>query len=353
LRRARALAAAAALALAPLAAAGALGGCSHASTLGGDPPVEVALPARATYEDGIGTLLDVKCAYCHTAGPSDLKPAQSPPDLDLTVYATTLTADGRVIRGADGIGRFLFDGILEHSVSTYTGATDRAMPLDYGTPLTSGEIDGLLAWSNAGSPRDATPLPAGGDAAVGATLFATPAPQGFACVDCHGTTGGGIAGIGPRIREVAVTPAKVKEMWLYRARHATPLDDADALSLRRYVKGLPGLLFDPGAAVASLSLATEPAGASLTAGAAPVTVVAAALDSGGAAVGAFEGLVAFSIDASSTANATLDPASGEVQATAGEARIAVAATSAGTVVLRASAVEPTATASPLALQAGP
>ena len=40
----------------------------------------------------------------------------------------------------------------------------------------------------------------------------------------------------------------------------TDVIDADALSLRRYVKGLPGLLFDPGAAVASLSLATEPAG---------------------------------------------------------------------------------------------
>lgn len=60
------------------------------------------------------------------------------------------------------------------------------------------------------------------------------------CVVCHGTGGGGTQ-VGPQIRSVAVTIAKINNMWEDRVAGFTPLTTAEAEALVTYVKNLNGI----------------------------------------------------------------------------------------------------------------
>jgi len=213
-------------------------GCSDADTLADEPPVEITINGQPTYQNGIGELLKVKCAYCHAVPKPDIAPDTVPPDLDLNHYATRVV-DGDVIRGADSIGRYIFDGILEGEVAQYADSFEpqttenlRQMPLDYGTQLTSAEIVNLELWSNTGSSLDGTPEPDDGDNARGSEIWFQ---QG--CVGCH-DLGNGIVFdglvIGPPIRPEALTIAKIKMMYLYRIR-PEPLSDEDAAAVRAFL----------------------------------------------------------------------------------------------------------------------
>lgn len=212
--------------------------CSSADTLGDEPPVEVTISGVPTFQNGIKDLLELKCAYCHAVPKPDIAPDTVPPDLDLTVYATQIV-DGELIRGADSIGRYIFDGILNKEVPQYADSFEpqttenlRQMPLDYGTPLTETEIANLELWSNLGSPFDETPDLTTMDNQRGAAIWFQ---EG--CASCHDLGNGVVSGddvIGPPIRPASLTIAKIKMMYLQRIRPEN-LSDEEAASVRTFL----------------------------------------------------------------------------------------------------------------------
>lgn len=220
--------------------------CSDADTLGDEPPVEVPVSGTPTFANGIAELLDLKCGYCHAYPLPDLAPNNIIDDLDLTVYATR-TEGGKVIRGADAIGRFLQDGILDHAVNLYTDTRVfppepidmRQMPLDYGTPVTDAEKQALMAWATSGSPLDDQPITLDGDADAGLLLWGN-------CNSCHGFFADGNAVddrlAGPALTHETTTIAKIKSMWLWgQALEGTgvePLSDQGAADLRAFIFSL-------------------------------------------------------------------------------------------------------------------
>ena len=228
--------------------------CSDAETLGDEPPVEVVITGSPTWDNGIRELVDLKCAYCHAVPRPDTAPNEIIADLDLTTYDTAIV-DGKVIRGADSIGRWLAIGILDHDVDIFLDITvipevlltARQMPLDYGTQLTETEKGQLLAWSANGSPRDDTPQPTG-DAAIGQGLYEAH------CGGCHANDGKGINAFidgaidptrwyGPPLRPNTTTVEKGKSMWLHKVvpfefRELDELSTEDAAAIHTYVNGL-------------------------------------------------------------------------------------------------------------------
>lgn len=212
--------------------------CSDADTLADEPPVEVPITGIPTYQNGIRELLDLKCGYCHAVPRPEIAPDTVPPDLDLTVYATQVV-DGKVIRGADSIGRYIFDGILAGEVQQYLDSfepktTDklRQMPLDYGTQLTPREVANLELWSNNGSPFDETPEPNDGDPTVGSRIWFQ-----NGCAGCH-DLGNGVEFdgkvVGPPVRPESLTIAKIKMMYLHRVRPEA-ITDEEASGVRAFL----------------------------------------------------------------------------------------------------------------------
>lgn len=213
----------------------ALFSCSDADSLGDVEPVSFTISGAPTWQNGIGDLTAAKCGYCHAVPRPEIAPRDTPEDLDLNFY-TTQVIDGQVVRGGDSIGRWLFDGILDHPVTRYADTTKpRQMPLDYGTPVTDQEKTYFLAWSNAGSPQGNETEPPAGDFNRGAELYFT------ACTSCH-DIGNGVPlpngeFLGPDIRPAALTVAKVKSMWLDKWS-PEPLSDEDAAAIRSFTLSL-------------------------------------------------------------------------------------------------------------------
>ena len=128
-----------------LLSASLLFGCSKADTLGGNAPEEVVISGAPTWENGIGELVRSKCASCHVIPFSCYTPPNTPSTLNLSVYDNSSN-----IRGANILGIWINSGILEKEL---TGIV-RKMPLEYATPLTSGEIESLKSWATSGSPKN-------------------------------------------------------------------------------------------------------------------------------------------------------------------------------------------------------
>lgn len=221
-----------------------LWGCSDADTLGEEPPREIVIQGAPTWTNQIAALAELKCAYCHAYPLPPLAPNDAPQDLDLTRFETYIAADGRVIRGADAVGSWIVQGLLEQPVAVFADFSNpsqtleaRQMPLDYGTQLTAQEIINLELWSEEGSPRDEAPEPAG-DAVAGRPLY-------FNCDFCHGFDGSGLSTqdgrfFGPPLRPKSVTISKIKSMWLHRSQAPEPLSDESAANLRAYILQLVG-----------------------------------------------------------------------------------------------------------------
>ncbi len=209
--------------------------CSNADTLGDEPVQEVVIQGQPTWENGIGELTRLKCGYCHGYPKPDIAPNDIVPDLDLNTYATRVE-NGVVIRGADSIGAWIDQDILDNPVTLFDGTSDpRAMPLDYGTPVTEREKAFFEVWSDAGSPENNAPPPAPGDAVRGSELY-----FGF-CAFCHSSGEGNRLNsgkfLGPPLRSNAVTVAKIKSMWLHKATpgNPVPLSDEDAAAIRTFI----------------------------------------------------------------------------------------------------------------------
>lgn len=218
--------------------------CSEADSLGDVPPVEVSIVGEPSYSNGIGELLSLKCGYCHAFPLPELAPDNVVADLDLTTFLTRVEDDA-VIRGADAIGRFLQDGLLDHDVNIYVDnrmfpppfIDVRQMPLDYGTPVTNMEKQALHAWVEAGLPIDANPANLMGDASAGAVHWSS-------CNYCHGLAGEGLVGssgrwLGPAFHIEDVTISKIQSMWLWSkallGSAPTALPDQDAADLRAFL----------------------------------------------------------------------------------------------------------------------
>ena len=120
--------------------------CSEADTLGDDPPDEIVIEGTPTWENGIGELVELKCASCHQVPDSSYTPHGTPENLDLRYYQPSEGQGGYSLRF--WIGDNTTEGILEKPL----GVT-RKMPLEYATPLTDREITYLKHWANSGSPE--------------------------------------------------------------------------------------------------------------------------------------------------------------------------------------------------------
>lgn len=116
-----------------------LAGCLEADTLGQEPFDEIVIAGTPTWSNGVGELMQLKCAVCHSVPPGSVSPATTPADLDLNVHLPYGS-----VRGAVDIRvPFLAAGILRAG----GGSSDRPqMPLIYATPLTAAEINALEAW---------------------------------------------------------------------------------------------------------------------------------------------------------------------------------------------------------------
>ena len=115
--------------------------CSEADTLGDDPTDEIVIEGTPTWENGIGELVELKCASCHQVPASSYTPEGTPATLDLRHYDTAGS-----VRGGDSLGIWITAGILEKQLGGI-----RKMPLEYATPLTDREISYLKIWSDNGT----------------------------------------------------------------------------------------------------------------------------------------------------------------------------------------------------------
>ena len=117
--------------------------CSEADTLGDEPPTEIVIEGTPTWRNGIGELVELKCASCHQVPASSYTPEGTPATLDLRHYDTAES-----VRGGDSLEIWITAGILEKQLGGI-----RKMPLEYATPLTDREITYLKDWANSGSPE--------------------------------------------------------------------------------------------------------------------------------------------------------------------------------------------------------
>ena len=118
-------------------------GCSEADTLGDEPPTEIVIEGTPTWRNGIGELVELKCASCHQVPASSYTPEGTPATLDLRNYGTAGS-----VRGGDSLEVWINAGILEQKLGGI-----RKMPLEYATPLTDLEITYLKDWASSGSPE--------------------------------------------------------------------------------------------------------------------------------------------------------------------------------------------------------
>ena len=209
-------------------------GCSDADTLGDEPPVEVVISGDPTWDNGIAQLVQLKCATCHAIPLPAIAPNETVTDLDLNVYPTRVV-NGVAVRGGDSIGRWIFEGILDHPVQIFDSTADpRQMPLDYATPVTQQEKGYLQTWSANGSPLDGSAASPPGDAEAGRPFY------NGVCAVCHDFDGSGRIEEsngkwrGPPIRRAAITDAKIKSMWLTKV-DINPLSDQDADNIRAHM----------------------------------------------------------------------------------------------------------------------
>lgn len=170
-----------------------LGACSDATTLGGEAADRVAVGSPPTWSNGIGQLLERKCAVCHQVPRLASSPAATPADLDLR-YEKSFGA----IRAAEDIAGPISLGGLRHGLIYSDGSYSRpltvdigAMPPDFATPLYADEVAALETWAGGVIAAQA--------AYTSPELYGT-APLGAAdgellykryCQGCHGVYGEG------------------------------------------------------------------------------------------------------------------------------------------------------------------
>ena len=110
-------------------------GCMDAASLGSKAADHLVISGTPSWTNGIGKIMDTKCAVCHQVPRLPSSPQNVPADLDLR-YEKTYGA----IRAGEDIAAQISLGILRHTLDYGTGTyTPRvnisvsAMPLIFGT----------------------------------------------------------------------------------------------------------------------------------------------------------------------------------------------------------------------------
>lgn len=185
-----------------------LGGCMEASTLGQQAPDHVLITGTPTWSNGIGQLVNLKCANCHQVPRLASSPQNVPADLDLR-FEKSFGA----IRAAQDIAAQIALGVLQHDlvygdgragyVNASLNVTVHKMPLLFSTPLYADEITALQTWAGA---WDSTTKTVGASGVLAAELAgASPTLSGANpmtvadgevlykrhCQSCHGVYGAG------------------------------------------------------------------------------------------------------------------------------------------------------------------
>jgi len=114
--------------------------CSEADTLGDEPPDEIVIEGTPTWRNGIGELVELKCASCHQVPASSYTPAGTPMYFDLRYYEDQGNIDG---------AKTTLQTWIKILRADFAGK--RKMPLDYATPLTIQEIESLEKWVKQGA----------------------------------------------------------------------------------------------------------------------------------------------------------------------------------------------------------
>jgi hypothetical protein len=132
------------LALALLAAA-ALAGCVDADSLGSAPPTVIAVGTPPRWDNGIGTLLPLKCGVCHRVPAGPLSPAGIPQTFDLNYQIMSPL-------GVPGATDSTVQTAIQLGILRMAVAGVGPMPLPYATPLDPSEIQAIEDWQAAGAP---------------------------------------------------------------------------------------------------------------------------------------------------------------------------------------------------------
>jgi len=164
-----------------------------ASTLGQEPADHVIITGTPTWSNGIGQLVNLKCAICHQAPRLPSSPGNVPADMDLRFESTY-----GAIRAAEDIAAPISLGVLRHALVYDDGGytkpiniTIDAMPLPFATPLYADEITALESWAGnvvAAQAAYTSPTLTGANpmtAADGEVLYKR------YCQGCHGVYGAG------------------------------------------------------------------------------------------------------------------------------------------------------------------
>ena len=161
-----------------------MAGCMDAATLGKEPAEHIVITGTPTWSNGIGLLMQVKCAGCHQVPRLASSPQNVTTDLDLRYEKNS-----GVIRSAEDIAAQISLDILQHDISYGNGNTGlnvtiRKMPLQFATPLYSDEISALKVWAgNVITAEQTNTSPV--TVADGELLYKRH------CQSCHGVYGGG------------------------------------------------------------------------------------------------------------------------------------------------------------------
>ena len=155
-----------------------LTGCMGADTRGSEAPDHIVISGTPTWTNGIGELVNKKCAVCHQVPRLPSSPTNVPADLDLR-YETTAGS----LRAAADIAAPISLGILHHSLNfgLNTPVNIQTMPLAYSTPLYADETIALETWAaNILAQGSTSPAPTDG-----------PLLYKRHCQGCHGMYGAG------------------------------------------------------------------------------------------------------------------------------------------------------------------
>ena len=88
-----------------------------------EPPTEIIIEGTPTWRNGIGELVELKCASCHQVPAASYTPHGTPTTMDLRYFESVGT-----IRGGDSLEVWINAGILEQKLGGI-----RKMPLSMGT----------------------------------------------------------------------------------------------------------------------------------------------------------------------------------------------------------------------------
>ena len=189
--------------------------CGWLAACGGDT-TDHATPAAAegTFARIQRTIIEPQCVSCHRAGTSDARTSQLVLSRDSAYVQMVGVASAQTVARADGMQRvkpFRADSsLLYHKLAWVPGHHSRdygtLMPMGVTQGLTSGQLEYVRRWIEAGAPRDGIVVDTAvlADARLQTANFTPLAAPGAG------------AGLQLKVDSFAVAPTMERELFLYR-----------------------------------------------------------------------------------------------------------------------------------------